>query len=403
MLPWIPHIAPGGNFAWSNKYKMFEGTEAGIYGMVSVFPSEAGFCVSDAEALEQIASGRSAFKKRIDDYAVLRLFGNNLLVRRICAPAFSDRNNHLVWTTTMGFVSNVIESWTPREAVRVRDACEELTLPIALCVIAKAGFGRDVHWADDAPPPTGHKLTFLYSLKMHVREMIQSRRESQDRNTQRHDLLSQLINARDSNDALSEDELVGNVMIFLIAGHETTGHTLAILLGLLALYPGEQERVGQEIKNLREGEDDLTYDDMRQLPYALAVLYETLRLYPMVQHVPASSRAFIFTTGVHYNPSYWDYPEEFTPARFIDTDWNRDAFIPFSLGPRACIGRRFAETTIVAVLAKLLSKYSVSVDESRFESIPGESMLDRQQRFINPMTKLTLTPAALPLIFIPRS
>ncbi|KAF8597590.1 cytochrome P450 [Ceratobasidium sp. AG-I] len=470
MLPQIPYIAPSSNYAWSSKYKMFERAGAGVYGMVSVFPPEAGLCVSDVEALKQIASGRSAFRKRFEDYALLRIFGSNLLVaegeewkrqRRICAPAFSDRNNHLVWATAMGFMNDVIESWAPGEVIRIHDVCEEFILPVALCVIAKAGFGQDVHWTDAAPPKAGHRLTFLYSLKVfyeniflplimpnwawglrkhwrhvklvndelgiHIREMIQSRRESQDHDTQRHDLFSQLVNARDGNETLSEDELVGNVMIFLVAGHETTGHTLAILLGLLALYPGEQEQAAQEIKNLRNGEGDLTYDDMRRLPYALAVMYETLRLYPMVtilirdavadthltfghatdqtqvRHVPASSRAFIFMSGVHYNPSYWDDPEEFVPARFMDTNWNRDAFIPFSLGPRACIGRRFAETTVVAVLAKLLSKYSITIDESRFKSIPGESMLDRRQRFLNPTMKLALTPVPLPLVFTPRA
>lgn len=67
------------------------------------------------------------------------------------------------------------------------------------------------------------------------------------------------------------------------------------------------------------------------------------------------------------------------------------------------VATRFAEATVVAVLAKLLSKYSVSIDETRFKSIPGESMLDRRQRLINPTTRLTLTPAALPLLFTPRS
>jgi len=263
-------------------------------------------------------------------------------------------------------------------------------------------------------------------LGMHVREMIRSRRETQEHAMDKHDLFSQLINARDANEALSEDELIGNVMIFLIAGHETTGHTLAILLGLLAFYPEEQDQVVKEIESLQEGERDLTYDDMRKLPYALAVLYETLRLYPMtpllkksviadthltighgsnhaqVHRVPASSRVFILLAGVHYNPSYWDDPEHFVPARFMDTNWNRDTFIAFSLGPRACIGRRFAETTIVAALAKLLLKYRLSIDESRFELIPGESLLDRRQRFIKPIAKLTLTPAALPLVFTPR-
>lgn len=110
---------------------------------------------------------------------------------------------------------------------------------------------------------------------MHVHEMIQSRRENQGCPAQRHDLLSQLVDARDANQALSEEELVGelqvfqtqcslltavvsgNVLIFLIAGHETTGHTLAILLGLLALYPEEQDQVVGQIGSLERVHGDL--------------------------------------------------------------------------------------------------------------------------------------------------
>jgi hypothetical protein len=118
---------------------------------------------------------------------------------------------------------------------------------------------------------------------------------------------------------------------------------------------------------------------MHKFTYSLAVVYETLRLYPMVSddsielyfayicvkapitpkraqtdttlnaglppnqrqlQVPASTYTYILSPGLHYNPSYWDDPQEFTPSRFMDSNWNRDAFIPFSVGPRACIGRR---------------------------------------------------------------
>ncbi|KAB5592694.1 hypothetical protein CTheo_3894 [Ceratobasidium theobromae] len=119
-------------------------------------------------------------------------------------------------------------------------------------------------------------------------------------------------------------------------------------------------------------------------------------------HIPASTHAFILPNSLHYSPSYWDEPEDFNPDRFMDPYWNRDAFVPFSLGPRACIGRRFAETTLVAGLSVLISKYEISIDESRFKPIPGESMAERRTRLIRPSAGLTLTPATIPLIFTPR-
>lgn len=137
--------------------------------------------------------------------------------------------------------------------------------------------------------------------------------------------------------------------------------------------------------------------------------------------VPASTRVGIHIPGLHYNPKYWDDPEEFVPERFLDPKWNRDAFIPFSVGPRSCIGRRyvssrkhayaiiirrphcrFAETTAAAFLVRILPKYRISIDESKFKIIPGEPILDRQARFLRPHVVITLTPPKMPLVFTPR-
>ncbi|EKM58127.1 uncharacterized protein PHACADRAFT_58785, partial [Phanerochaete carnosa HHB-10118-sp] len=94
------------------------------------------------------------------------------------------------------------------------------------------------------------------------------------------------------------------------------------------------------------------------------VLYETLRMFPPVHSIPKSvaedtaititnaagarttipmpkgSSISLHTPGLHYNPRYWPEPDVFRPARFLAADWPRDAFLPFSAGPRACLGRR---------------------------------------------------------------
>ncbi|KAF8737414.1 cytochrome p450, partial [Rhizoctonia solani] len=257
--------------------------------------------------------------------------------------------------------------------------------------------------------------------------MINGRRglsegEIRDAVTQKHDLFSQLLYARDADNMLEEDELIGNVFIFLIAGHETTAHTLAIILALLALYPQAQDKIVKQVRELEHEYGKLSYSHIHQLTYTMAVIYETLRLFPTVPmipkmatadttltvglspnnraiHVPKSMTVHIQLTGLHYNPSYWESPEEFDPERFMDPHWNRDAFIAFSLGPRACIGRRFAETSLVAELVTLLSNYKVSIDESRFRLINGESIVERRSRLINPNELITLTPAPMPLVF----
>jgi cytochrome P450 len=103
---------------------------------------------------------------------------------------------------------------------------------------------------------------------------------------------------------------------------------------------------------------------------------------------------------------YWDDPLEFKPDRFLKPDWNRDAFIGFSGGPRACLGRkyvfllqehlmlltalnRFAETEAVVVLTMLVSRYKLSVKEE--PQFAKETFEQRKERVLQTMTLLTLT------------
>lgn len=475
LLPRIPYISGGRAYFLSFGYTDFERSGSGVLGFASVFPAASRFCVADVEAVKQLTASRSAFKKLSSDYNALTRFGSNLVAaegtdwkrqRRICAPAFSEKNNRLVWSTALSFTRDMMNSWEPGVPIHVNDVCTEMTLPVALCVIAKAGYGQDVKWKDEAAPPPGHELTFKDALatvsdkihlplllpnwawglrkswkyvkkandelRLYIQEMIAERRELQDMAArslveEKHDILNQIIQAHDDNDALSEDELIGNAFVFLLAGHETTSNSSAVVLGLLALYPDVQAKLAKEIRAAQSSDRDFTYDDISRIPYALAVLYEALRLYPMAPiipkyapagatlntggsvlnktgqvNVPESARVSIFAMGLHYNPQYWDNPFDFYPDRFMDPNWNRDAFIPFSVGPRACIGRRFAETTVLAELAGLLSKYSVSLDETQFPIIPGESMVDRRERFFKFSYKITPCPQKVALVFTPK-
>ncbi|KAF8695050.1 cytochrome P450, partial [Rhizoctonia solani] len=433
------------------------------------------FVASDPAAVKHVSYSRNGFVKNTESYKILMGFGSNLLVVEGAEPYLftlfyaanfksnMQKNNRLVWDTAKEFVQQMINTWKPNERTITVDVGEEISLPLSLCVIAKAGFGQDVSWGSD-PIPTGHKLSFKDALstasktmhyplmipnwawglrrkwsdakqahdelRSYLKEMISTRRTLKEQQIReiinsRYDLFSQLISARDEDDMLTEDELIGNVFIFMIAGHETTAHTLAIILSMLALYPEVQAKLAQQVQQLEREHGNLTYSHIQLLTYAMAVVYETLRLFPMVAfmpkksaadtkltvgfppntqtiQVPASTQIFVYSTGLHYHPGYWENPEEFDPERFMDPHWNRDAFIAFSLGPRACIGRRFAETSLVAELVTLISKYSVAVDNTRFKHIEGESIVERRSRLIRPEIRLTLSPAAIPLMFSPR-
>jgi len=211
--------------------------------------------------------------------------------------------------------------------------------------------------------------------------------------------------------------------MFLLAGHETAGHTLCFAFGLLALYPDEQEKLYKHIISVLPDHRNPTFEDMPLLTYALCVFYETLRMFPSVINIPKvceedttltvgnaagekltipvlkGVRITIDTPGLHYNPRYWKDPHSFKPARFLK-DWPRDAFVPFSAGPRACLGRKFAETEAVAALTMLVSRYKITIKEE--PQFAGETFEQRKTRVLKCWNGVTLTPSRVPLTFTRR-
>ncbi|ELU42400.1 cytochrome P450 [Rhizoctonia solani AG-1 IA] len=446
ILPHIPYVTIGKNYSWRTKYREPGNKYTRI--SISVPPNVLSYDFRSLCGEGATSYPRNNFGKKMEYYAMLKGFGNNILIvegeewkrqRRIVSPAFSDKNNHLVWEAAQGFVEQMMDSWGSRQSTILHDVSEDLSLPVwcspplknvlglkmfqlSICVIAKAGLGQNVSWGRDRIP-SGHTLTFkdalatfaktahlplilpdwAWSLRRswneakHAHEMLNGRRglsegEIRDAVTQKHDLFSQLLYARDADNMLEEDELIG---------HETTAHTLAIILALLALYPQAQDKIVKQVRELEHEYGKLvgrnswrvylySIDYTNQVPMIpkMATADTTLMvgLPPdnRTIHVPKSMTVHIQLTGLHYNPSYWESPEEFDPERFMDPHWNRDAFIAFSLGPRACIGRRFAETSLVAELVTLLSNYKVSIDESRFRLINGESIVEQGIRPIRP-------------------
>ena len=209
-----------------------------------------------------------------------------------------------------------------------------------------------------------------------------------------------------------EDELLGNIFLFLLAGHETSAHTMAFALGLLALHQNVQSDFLDEI-NANCQEEDITYENASShLKLGVAIMNETLRLYPIATAlarvtqapttlgegdkkvaVPPNSTVILNIQGIHYNEEYWgSEAATFRPTRFLE-DYNKDAFLPFSDGPRVCLGRRFAQLEIVTVLASLVRRFHITCDDS---NATVESLL-------KPTIVLTLVPENPVLLkFTPR-
>lgn len=465
----IPGVAIGMNRAWVEKYDTFRDFGSDIYTIISVWPRSTSimFNVADPAAIKEIVGARSRWVKPVEQYSVVNYFGGNIVAsegdewkkhRKIANPAFSEPNNRLVWSEAVRITLDMIENeWKNAEVHETKHA-NDITLSIALLIIGSAGFGRKISFSDDLRIPPGHKMSFkdalhyvstnmiipvmlpawalnltehlrtvrdsVKELRMYMQEMIDERRTS-DKKSDSHDLFTKLLEANleeveGSHTRLDDSELIGNIFIFLLAGHETTAHTLCFTLGLLALHPEEQEILYQNIMNVLPDGRIPDYDDINALSYVTAVFHETLRLFPPVINIPKKSaedttltttnsarervvipapkgsRVTLHTPGLHYNSRYWKDPYKFRPQRFME-DWPRDAFLPFSGGARSCIGRRFSETESTAILTILMQRYRVEVlEEPQFA---GETYEQRRDRLFKVTAGITLVPVRVPLVF----
>lgn len=467
----IPYISAG-NTAFVDKHKRFQTYDADIFTAVSVLPSAAvQYMVADPQAIKEIIGSRARFPKPLELYTPLLVFGRNIVAsehdewkryRKIAGPAFTEPNNRLVWQETVNVMNDLFNNvWKDQREV-VLDHALKITMPIALFIIGAAGFGRRLTWNDELTAPEGHQLTYkdaLYTVSEGMRikllvprwagalfprveevhtafdevekymfEMIEARKKAEFKE-QRFDLLSSLLDANEFDDGsagdikLADAELIGNIFVFLIAGHETTAHTLCFALGLLALHPEEQERVYQEIMKAIPEDRDPIFQDLGSLNYVNCVFSEALRMFPpavgipkeaaedctltttnnagekMTVAVPKGAGINVSTIGLHYNPKYWEDPLSFKPSRF-EGDWPRDAFLPFSGGVRSCIGRRFAELESYVVIVMLVKRYKITV-KSELE-FTGETFEQRKERVLRAKNGLTLTPVRTPLVFTRR-
>jgi cytochrome P450 len=255
-------------------------------------------------------------------------------------------------------------------------------------------------------------------------EMVDDRRSAETKQ-ERYDMFSNLLDAAHDNPdgsvAITEQELIGNMFILLLAGHETSAHALCFTFALLALYPDEQERLYQQIKGIMVELNGMpTYEDMNRFTLSLAVLNETLRMFPPAPTihkrttedtsltvdnadggkttfpVPSGTEIEFHVPGLHYNPRYWKDPHTFRPERFLG-EWPRDAFMTFSSGARGCIGRLFFETESIAVITIMMSRYSVAVKEE--PEFVGETFEQRYARVTAFDLGLTNAPIRVPLVF----
>ena len=200
----------------------------------------------------------------------------------------------------------------------------------------------------------------------------------EDPRMNRHtDLLARLLAARDSETGagMSSREVRDQVVTIMMAGHETTATALGWIWYLLSQHPAEEAKLHQELEEVLHGRTP-TFEDIPHLRFTRMIIQEGMRLYPPVhtlswrqavaddevcgQCIPKGSIVWVVPWVLHRNPTLWENPERFEPARFSQersAGRPRFAYLPFSMGPRVCIGATFAMTEAVLILAAIAQVY----------------------------------------------
>ncbi|CAG2102535.1 unnamed protein product [Medioppia subpectinata] len=173
---------------------------------------------------------------------------------------------------------------------------------------------------------------------------------------------------------LSPDEMVAQGLTFFTAGYDTTSASITNSLYFLSKHPDCQQILYEELRSC----DEFTYEKLSQLKYLNAVINETLRLAPSLTRyqreclqdyklgntgitIPKGASVEIYPYALHRDPDFWPNPNDFIPDRFLNPVHHPYAYIPFSSGPRICLGQRFVKQEMRMCLAKLITKLEFSM------------------------------------------
>lgn len=311
-------------------------------------------------------------------------------------------NNKAISTFINQFQSISTEQlnlWTEKNFTL--DVCEEmkaLTFKIACQTLLGVKLGDDeaktvneaVHYTSIVtykrifqifPIPYWVPTITNYRFNSHFNKMntIVLKLISDERQNPRKDgmsVLQKLVHAKDAETqfAFNDSELRDEVLTMMLAGHETSAHTLTWIFGLLAKHQDVQEKLFVEIENNKDCAPENFLEKMKWLK---CILLESMRLYPAFPvlsrkaasdvvlgeyHIPKNTNVVIPIYVMQRNDSYWENALTFKPERFMDEAAEKSyAYLPFSRGSRRCIAELFAMTEMAIITVLLIKKFKIEI------------------------------------------
>ncbi|XP_068165517.1 cytochrome P450 4F3 [Antennarius striatus] len=222
-----------------------------------------------------------------------------------------------------------------------------------------------------------------------TRDVVEKRRASISRETdsdmapkRKKDFVDIILLSKDEDEqGLTDEEIQAEANTFMFAGHDTTASAICWTLYNLAYHNHYQEKCREEVMELMQGREthEIEWEDLSNLPFTTMCIRESLRLHAPVQAVtrtytqdmelpgnrtvPKGVICLVSIYGTHHNPDVWTNPNEYNPLRFDPANKGglaSHAFIPFSSGPRNCIGQKFALAELRVVVALTLLRFHLS-------------------------------------------
>ncbi|TGO07172.1 hypothetical protein BTUL_0316g00080 [Botrytis tulipae] len=202
------------------------------------------------------------------------------------------------------------------------------------------------------------------------------------------DFMDSMLRHRGEKDGLSDEELVANSSILVIAGSETTATLLSGVTFLLLKNPAAMKKLTHEVRTVMQSEEDITFANATaNLPYMLACLEEAFRRYPPVAtglqrvttsptlisgyQIPPNTRVAVHQSAAYHSPLNFHRATHYLPERWLSsakTDPHspfyhdsRDVLQPFSIGPRNCIGRNLAYNEMRVILARIIWRFDLAL------------------------------------------
>lgn len=362
------------------------------------------YVLTDADLAHDVLVEQAHRVRKSEGLRFLRpMLGDGLLLsegathkrhRKLLAPAFAPKRLAAYGGIMVEEAEKQLAGWRHGQRIDLAHEMMEMTLAIA----GRTMFSADVR-SDAGAVAEGlelgmraHQASLKLPIKSDFERLLPRYRkmqravqlldavvyrliaEGRARGTDRGDVLSILLLARDEEDGtgLTDVQVRDEVMTLLLAGHETTANALTWTWYELARNPGALATVTAEVDRL--GKRPITTEDLPALPYTLAVLEEAMRLHPPAymtgreateditvggHHFPKGAVLLVNIRGIHRRADYFPRPELFDPTRMLPDAKKarpRHHYIPFGAGPRVCIGSHFALLEGQLALATMIQR-----------------------------------------------